>query len=58
MSRRRDGEAPMPAVTAGLLRFFEDSAAAGIMIQPIHVIGFSIIFTVISALLLVFPIIP
>ncbi|NIM45974.1 MAG: preprotein translocase subunit Sec61beta [Nitrososphaeria archaeon] len=48
----------MPAVTAGLLRFFEDSAAAGIMIQPIHVIGFSIIFTVISALLLVFPIIP
>ncbi|MFQ5711437.1 MAG: preprotein translocase subunit Sec61beta [Candidatus Geothermarchaeales archaeon] len=58
MSRRRDRrEAPMPAVTAGLLRFFEDSTA-GIKIQPVHVVGFCIIFIAISALLLIFPVIP
>ena len=55
-SRRRRREAPPPATMAGLLRFFEDSTA-GIQIQPIYIIIFTVIFLVISMLLIYFPII-
>lgn len=50
MSRDRRRDAPMPATTAGLLRFFEDSTA-GIQIQPLHVIVFSIAFIIVSVIL-------
>ncbi len=55
-SRRRRREAPPPATMAGLLRFFEDSTA-GVQIQPIHLIIITIIFLVISMILLYFPVI-
>ena len=53
MSRRKRRDAPMPASTAGLLRFFEDSTA-GIRIKPNFIIGFSILFMIISFIIWLF----
>ncbi|MFQ5951289.1 MAG: preprotein translocase subunit Sec61beta [Candidatus Geothermarchaeales archaeon] len=50
MSRRKRRDAPMPASTAGLLRFFEDSTE-GIRIKPTFILGFSVIFMIISFIL-------
>jgi|Deesub1362B_J571_1020462.scaffolds.fasta_scaffold00003_538 preprotein translocase subunit Sec61beta len=56
MSSRRRKEAPPPATMAGLLRFFEDSTA-GVRIQPTYIIILTVLFLVLSFLLLYFPII-
>ncbi len=50
MSKKRKREAPMPASSAGLLRFFEDETK-GIKIRPEIVIGLSIVLIVISILI-------
>lgn len=49
-SRKRKREAPMPASSAGLLRFFEDETK-GIKIRPEVVIALSITLIIISILL-------
>lgn len=46
MSKRRR-EGPMPAVTAGLLRFFEEKTE-GIKIRPEIIIGMAITLSVVS----------
>jgi len=56
MSQRRRREAPMPASTAGLLRFFEDSLS-GISINPVYLVVSTIIFIVVSlAIRFLFPV--
>ncbi len=56
MSQRRRREAPMPASTAGLLRFFEDSLS-GISINPVYLVVSTIIFIAISlAIRFLFPV--
>ncbi|HIQ13657.1 MAG TPA: preprotein translocase subunit Sec61beta [Thermoprotei archaeon] len=56
MSQRRRREAPMPASTAGLLRFFEDSRA-GISINPVYLVLSTIVFVAISlAIRYLFPV--
>ncbi len=56
MSQRRRREAPMPASTAGLLRFFEDSLS-GITIDPIYMVVGIIAFVSISlAIRFLFPV--
>ncbi len=49
-SRRRRREAPLPASSAGLLRFFEDETQ-GIKVKPELVVGLSIALIVIAILL-------
>ncbi|MCD6511158.1 MAG: preprotein translocase subunit Sec61beta [Thaumarchaeota archaeon] len=49
-SRRRRREAPLPASSAGLLRFFEDETQ-GIKVRPELVVGLSIALVVIAILL-------
>ncbi len=49
-SRRRRREAPLPASSAGLLRFFEDETQ-GIKVRPELVTGLSIALIVIAILL-------
>lgn len=49
-ARRRKKEAPMPASSAGLLRFFEDETH-GVKVKPELVIAFSIVLIVVSVLL-------
>jgi len=56
MSQRRRREAPMPASTAGLLRFFEDSLS-GISINPIYLVVTSVVFIAVSlAIRYLFPV--
>lgn len=55
-TRRRRREAPPPATMAGLLRFFEDSTA-GVQIQPIYIVITTVLFIVLSLLIIYFPII-
>ena len=58
MSTRKDRKksAPMPASSAGLLRFFEDDNQ-GIKIRPQYVLALSAALAVISILMRVFPVI-
>lgn len=58
MSTRKDRKksAPMPASSAGLLRFFEDDNQ-GIKIRPQYVVGVSAALAVISILIRVFLVI-
>lgn len=49
-SRKRKREAPMPASSAGLLRFFEDETQ-GVKVRPEAVIGVSVVLIVISLLI-------
>jgi len=54
MSRRkRRKEAPLPASSAGLLRFFEDESL-GIKIRPEAVLMLSLLLILFSILLLIF----
>lgn len=48
--RRRRREAPMPAASAGLLRFFEEETQ-GIRIRPEIIIGLTIAFIILSIVL-------
>jgi len=50
MSRKREEEtAPMPAMSAGLLRFFEEEAG-GIKLRPEIVVGLTILLIIMSIL--------
>jgi len=56
MSQRRRREAPMPASTAGLLRFFEDSLS-GIAIDPVYMVVGIVAFVIVSlAIRVLFPV--
>ncbi len=48
--RRRRREAPMPAASAGLLRFFEEETQ-GIRFRPEIIIGFTVAFIILSIIL-------
>lgn len=51
MSSKKDkNKAPMPASSAGLLRFFEDETS-GIKIRPEIVVGLSVGLVIVSVLL-------
>ncbi len=51
MSSKKDkNKSPMPASSAGLLRFFEDETQ-GIKIRPEIVVGLSIVLVIVSILL-------
>jgi preprotein translocase subunit Sec61beta len=51
MSSKKDkNKAPMPASSAGLLRFFEDETS-GIKIRPEIVVGLSVALVIVSVLL-------
>jgi len=53
MSKRKKKEAPMPASSAGLLRFFEDDTK-GVKVRPEIVVGVSAVLILVSILLNVF----
>jgi preprotein translocase subunit Sec61beta len=53
MSKRKKKEAPMPASSAGLLRFFEDDTK-GVKVRPEIVVGVSAVLILASILLNVF----
>lgn len=53
MSRKRKKEAPLPASSAGLLRFFEDETQ-GVKIKPELIVGFSIALVIVAILLDIF----
>jgi preprotein translocase subunit Sec61beta len=51
MSSKKDkNKSPMPASSAGLLRFFEDETQ-GIKIRPEVVVGLSVVLVIVSILL-------
>lgn len=50
MSNKDKNKAPMPASSAGLLRFFEDETQ-GIKIRPEIVVGLSVALVIASVLL-------
>ena len=53
MSKRKKKEAPMPASSAGLLRFFEDDTK-GVKVRPEIIVGVSAALILVSILLNVF----
>jgi preprotein translocase subunit Sec61beta len=53
MSKKRKDQAPMPAASAGLLRFFEEETE-GIKIRPELLIVFAVALVVVSVLAKVF----
>ncbi|MBI2125953.1 MAG: preprotein translocase subunit Sec61beta [Thaumarchaeota archaeon] len=54
MSSKKKKENPLPASSAGLLRFFEDETVSGIKVRPEIVVGLSISLIVASILLRIF----
>ena len=54
MSSKKKKENPLPASSAGLLRFFEDETVSGIKVRPEIVVGLSISLIVTSILLRIF----
>lgn len=50
MSKKEKNKAPMPASSAGLLRFFEDETN-GIRIRPEAVVVLSVVLVIVSVLL-------
>jgi preprotein translocase subunit Sec61beta len=53
MSKKRKDAGPMPAASAGLLRFFEEETE-GIKIRPEFLVVFSITLIVVSVLAKIF----
>jgi preprotein translocase subunit Sec61beta len=53
MSRKKKDKSPMPAASAGLLRFFEEETE-GVKIRPEVLMALSIILAVVSVLAKVF----
>jgi preprotein translocase subunit Sec61beta len=53
MSKKRKDSGPMPAASAGLLRFFEEETE-GVKIRPELLVAISITLIVVSALAKVF----
>jgi preprotein translocase subunit Sec61beta len=53
MSKRKKSDAPMPAASAGLLRFFEEETE-GVKIRPEILVGFAIALIIVCVLAHVF----
>ena len=53
MSKKRKDSAPMPAASAGLLRFFEEETE-GVKIRPELLVGLSVTLIVVSILAKIF----
>jgi len=53
MSKKKKDKAPMPAASAGLLRFFEEETE-GVKIRPEILVVFAVVLVVISVLARVF----
>jgi preprotein translocase subunit Sec61beta len=53
MSKKKKDQAPMPAASAGLLRFFEEETE-GIKIRPELLVVFAVALVVVSVLAKVF----
>ncbi len=53
MSKKRKDSAPMPAASAGLLRFFEEETE-GIKVRPELLVGISVALIVISIIARIF----
>jgi len=51
--KKKESKSPMPAASAGLLRFFEEETE-GIKVRPEILVGFSIALIVVCALANVF----
>jgi preprotein translocase subunit Sec61beta len=49
MSKRRKGESPMPAASAGLLRFFEEETE-GIKVRPEMLVGLAVALIIVCVL--------
>ena len=54
MSSKKKKDTPLPASSAGLMRFFEDETASGVRVRPEIVIGLSISLITVSILLRIF----
>lgn len=54
MSSKKKKDAPLPASSAGLLRFFEDETQSGLKVRPELVVALSISLIVASILLRMF----
>lgn len=54
MSSKKKKDAPLPASSAGLLRFFEDETPSGLKVRPELVVALSISLIVASILLRMF----
>ena len=54
MSSKKKKDSPLPASSAGLLRFFEDETASGIQVRPELVIAISVSLIVVSILFRMF----
>ncbi|MCS4537822.1 MAG: preprotein translocase subunit Sec61beta [Thaumarchaeota archaeon] len=54
MSSKKKKDAPLPASSAGLMRFFEDETQTGVKVRPEIVIALSLSLILVSILLRVF----
>jgi len=53
MSKKKKDKSPMPAASAGLLRFFEEETE-GIKVRPEILVGFTIALIIVCALANIF----
>jgi len=53
MSKKKKDKSPMPAASAGLLRFFEEETG-GIEVRPEILVGFAIALIIVCALANIF----
>jgi len=54
MSSKKKKDTPLPASSAGLMRFFEDETQSGVRVRPEIVIGLCLSLIVTSILLRIF----
>ena len=54
MSSKKKKDAPLPASSAGLMRFFEDETQTGVRVRPEIVIALSLSLILVSILMRVF----
>jgi len=54
MSSKKKKDAPLPASSAGLMRFFEDETQTGVKVRPEIVIALSLSLILVSILMRVF----
>ena len=54
MSSKKKKDAPLPASSAGLMRFFEDETQTGVRVRPEIVIALSLSLILVSILMRIF----
>ncbi|HEY4674214.1 MAG TPA: preprotein translocase subunit Sec61beta [Nitrososphaerales archaeon] len=54
MSSKKKKDAPLPASSAGLMRFFEDETQTGVKVRPEIVIALSLSLILVSILMRIF----